>query len=232
MNPASFIEHQLLKPTATMANIELLCEEAIQYGFAAVCVPPMFVKKAKELISGTNIKLATVIGFPFGYSVLEAKLSETVLAIVDGADELNVVINLVALKNKDWQYLAKELNTILAVVRKSERQLKVIIEAGSLTSEEIIACCDLYGAAGIDFIQTSTGYAENPVSMQSIKLIRTHLANAVQLKHGDAIEPGLVSEYINAGITRITCADPVKLMGESIPGVGGMIFEKQTVNKN
>src|SRR5690349_19048300 len=98
MNIASVIEHSFLKPTATIADIERICNEAKENAFRAVCVPPLFVKKAKEFLSGGKIKLATVIGFPFGYSAIEAKLAETVLAIVDGADEIDIMINTAALK--------------------------------------------------------------------------------------------------------------------------------------
>jgi deoxyribose-phosphate aldolase len=93
MNISSYIDHTVLKPTTTIADVEKLCAEAMQYNFAAVCVPPLFVKKAKGLTGGSNVKVATVIGFPFGYSAIEAKVAEIILAILDGADELDMVIN-------------------------------------------------------------------------------------------------------------------------------------------
>ncbi len=228
MNTASFIEHSFLKPTTTITDIERVCMEAMQYEFAAVCIPPMFVKKAKALTTGTNVKVATVVGFPFGYNAIESKLAETVLAIVDGTDELNIMINLVALKNKDWQYLAKELNTLLTVIRKSEKIVKVIIEASVLTHEEIIACCDLYGAAGVDFIQVSSGFAEQAVNIEIVKLIRTHLANVIQLKSGDSVDHGFIHNLVGAGVTRVLCNDP----GQFDIKNDGMIFEKEHINKN
>ncbi|MEO8772063.1 MAG: deoxyribose-phosphate aldolase [Ferruginibacter sp.] len=203
MISGSFIEHSFLSPITTIADIERICNEAMQSKFAAVCIPPMFVKKAKAFFTGSNVKIATVTGFPFGYNAIEAKLAETVLAIVDGADEINMMINLVALKNKDWQYLAKEINTILTVVRKSEKTIKVIIEAALLTKEEIITCCDIYGAAAVDFIQLSSGYAEKTTTIETLKLIRTHLANAIQLKVGDVIDDAVANEWIEAGANRI-----------------------------
>ena len=211
-NIASFIDHSFLKPTATIADIVLLCNEANQYGFAAVCVPPLFVKKAKEFTAGTNVKVATVIGFPFGYSAVEAKLAEIVLAIIDGADELDVVINIAALKNNDWQYLAHELNTILPVIKSKERIVKVIIETTMLTQDEIIKCCDLYGIAAVDFLQTATGFAKDDTTIADVKTIRRHLADAVNIKAG-----GNISDYtsarqlIEAGATRIGCNNSVQL---------------------
>src|SRR4051794_8931020 len=175
MNIASYIDHTILKPTTLLADIEKLCAEAIHYQFAAVCVPPLFVKTAKALIGGSNIKVATVIGFPFGYSAIEAKVAELVLAIIDGADELDVVINLSAIKNNDWQFLGNEINTILPIVRSKNKVIKIIIESGILTNEEIIKCCDLYGVAGVDFMKTSTGYAEKGASIEAVQLLRAHL---------------------------------------------------------
>ncbi|MEI9958445.1 MAG: deoxyribose-phosphate aldolase [Ferruginibacter sp.] len=121
-----------------MADIEKLCAEALEYNFAAVCVPPLFVKKAKELTNGSTVKVATVIGFPFGYSAIEAKVAEIVLAIIDGADELDMVINISAVKNKDWQFLAYEINTVMPVVRSKGKLIKMIIESGILTDEELL----------------------------------------------------------------------------------------------
>ena len=188
MQIAAYIDHTVLKPTTTVQDIEKLCIEAIQYHFAAVCVPPLFVKKATALLSGTGVKVATVIGFPFGYSAIEAKVAETVLAIIDGADELDMVINISALKNNDWQFLAAEINAILPIVKKKNKVIKIIIESGILTDEEIIKCCDLYGAAGVDFLKTSTGYAEKGATVEAVQLMRKHLADKIQIKASGGIK--------------------------------------------
>src|SRR5882757_556296 len=121
MNIAGYIDHTVLKPTTLVADIEKICREAVEYGFAAVCVPPLFVGKAKALTAGSGVKVPTVIGFPFGYSAIEAKIAETVLAIVDGADELDMVINISAVKNNDWQFLAGEITTIMPVIRSKNK---------------------------------------------------------------------------------------------------------------
>src|SRR6476646_2560156 len=104
MQIASYIDHTILKPTCLVSEIQRVCSEAVEYGFAAVCIPPPFVKRAKTILAPTSVKVATVVGFPFGYAGAEAKVAETVLAIVDGADEIDIVINLIALKNGDWEY--------------------------------------------------------------------------------------------------------------------------------
>ena len=216
MNINSYIDHTVLKPTTTLHDVEQLCREAIQYQFAAVCVPPLFVKKATALVAGSGVKVATVIGFPFGYSAIEAKLAETVLAIVDGADELDLVINISAIRNKDWQFLANEINTILPIVRNKNKVIKIIIESGILTDEEIITCCDLYGAAGVDFLKTSTGYAATGATVAAVALMRKHLANAIQIKASGGIKNyTFAQELIKAGATRLGCSSSIQIVEEA-----------------
>ncbi len=212
----SYIDHTVLKPTTTLQDVEQLCREAIQYQFAAVCVPPLFVKKAMALVAGTGVKAATVIGFPFGYSAIEAKVAETVLAIVDGADELDLVINISAIKNKDWQFLASEINAILPFVRNKNKVIKIIIESGILTDEEIITCCDLYGAAGVDFMKTSTGYAATGATVEAVALMRKHLADAVQIKASGGIKNYTFAKaLIEAGATRLGCSSSIQIVEEA-----------------
>ena len=170
-----YIDHTILKPTCLVSDIHKVCEEAKLYAFAAVCVPPNFVKLAKSLTEGTDVKVATVIGFPFGYSATEAKIAEIILAMVDGADELDVVANISAIKNGDWMAIADEINHIMPVIRSKGKIIKIIIESGVLTDDEIIKCCDIYGIAGIDYLKTSTGYAEKGASVEAVKLFRKYL---------------------------------------------------------
>jgi deoxyribose-phosphate aldolase len=213
MNIAAYIDHTVLKPTTLVADVEKLCAEAIEHGFAAVCVPPLFVKKAKEFLDGSAVKIATVIGFPFGYSAIEAKVAETVLAIVDGADELDVVINISAIKNNDWQFLANEINALMPVIRRKEKAIKIIIESGILTDDEIIKCCDLYGAAGVDFMKTSTGYAEKGATLEAVQLIRKHLADTIQIKASGGIKTfEFAKALIEAGADRIGCSSSIAIV--------------------
>lgn len=208
-----YIDHTVLKPTTLLSDIEKLCNEAKQYQFAAVCVPPPFVQKSKELLVDSGVKVATVIGFPFGYSAVEAKLAEVVLAIVDGADELDVVINLIALKNNDWQYLANEINHIMPIIREKGKAIKIIIESGVLTDEEIIKCCELYGAAGIDYLKTSTGYAEAGASVHAVELFRKHLPKGIQIKASGGIRDyDFAKKLVDAGATRLGCSASVAII--------------------
>jgi deoxyribose-phosphate aldolase len=211
-----YIDHTILKPTTLLSDIEKLCAEAKEYRFAAVCVPPNFVKKAKSLLENSTVKVATVIGFPFGYSALEAKIAEILLAIVDGADELDVVINISAIKNNDWIYLANEINHIMPIIRAKNKVIKIIIESGVLTDEEIIKCCEIYGLAGIDYLKTSTGYAEKGATVEAVKLFRLHLPDSVQIKASGGIRDyAFAKQLIDAGATRLGCSAGVAIVNGS-----------------
>jgi len=168
-----YIDHSLLNSTVSLDDIRKLCAEAIKYDFFAVCVPPPMIKVAKKYLEKSAVKLATVIGFPFGYSAIEAKIAEIVLALVDGADEMDMVINLIALKNNDWELLANEINHVMPVIMQQNKIIKIIIESGILSEQEIIRCCELYGAAGVDFLKTSTGYAAKGATIEAIRLMRS-----------------------------------------------------------
>ncbi len=208
-----YIDHTILKPTCLVSDIEKLCAEAKQYDFAAVCVPPNFVQLAKEQVAGSEVKVATVIGFPFGYSATEAKIAEIILAMVDGADELDVVANISAIKNGDWSAIADEINHILPIIRSKGKAVKIIIESGVLTNEEIIKCCDIYGIAGIDFLKTSTGYAEKGASVEAVELFRKHLPEAVEIKASGGIRDyATAKQMIDAGATRIGCSAGVSIV--------------------
>jgi deoxyribose-phosphate aldolase len=201
---ASHTEYTIVKPDTSLREIELLCKKAVEDNVAAVCVPPLLAEKAKGYLAGSTVKLSTVIAFPYGYSVIESKLAEIIMAMVDGVDELDVVINMTALKNNDWQYLATELNTILPVVRKKNKSIKIVVERSLLTEDELIKCCDLYGIAGIDFLALSTGTASAVPSVKLIQSVRNHLADSVGIKvSGNFLNQQEFTALITAGAGRI-----------------------------
>jgi deoxyribose-phosphate aldolase len=215
MNIATYIDHTILKPTTLLTDIEKLCAEAEEHHFAAVCVPPHFVSAAKKLITNADVKIATVIGFPFGYSTINAKVEEIKKAITDGADELDVVINLCALKANDMDYLAKEIVTCLQPIRLHRKIIKVIIESGILIDEEVIACCNLYAKHKVDFMKTSTGYAEKGASIHAVSLMRKHLPSTIAIKASGGIRTfAFAKELIEAGATRIGASASVAILDE------------------
>ncbi|HTE11248.1 MAG TPA: deoxyribose-phosphate aldolase [Chitinophagaceae bacterium] len=216
MNLAAYIDHTILKPTTTIEDAEKLCREAVEYGFAAVCIPPPFVKRVKTIVAPANIKVATVIGFPFGYSATEAKIAETVLAIVDGADELDMVINLVALRMNDWSFLTKEVSLATELVHNKGRAIKIIIETGILTNDEIIQCCNSFGPLGIDFMKTSTGWAEKGATVEAVQLMRSHLPAGVKIKASGGIKTyAFAAELVAAGASRLGCSASVQIVKEA-----------------
>ena len=217
MNIASYIDHTILKPNTTLEDVEKCCIEAVEYGFAAVCIPPPFVKRVATILAPTHIKVATVVGFPFGYSATEAKIAESILAIVDGVHEVDMVINLIALRMKDWEYLKKEVAMITDLLHNKGKILKLIIESGILTGEEIIECCTQLGTLGIDFMKTSTGYAEKSATIEAVQLMRKHLPPTVKIKASGGIRSySFAKELIEAGADRLGCSASVSIVKASL----------------
>jgi len=213
MNIASFIDHTILKPATALADIEKVCEEAAHYGFAAVCLPPYYVKDAKQIMENSSVNIATVVGFPFGYSHYTSKIAETAQALNDGADEIDMVMNLAAFKSNDMAYLENEVKEISNLTMSANAVLKVIIESGILSEEEIIKCCDLYQHFPVQFLKTSTGYAEKGATLEAVKIIRKHLPEHIQIKASGGIKTySFAKELIEAGATRLGCSAGVAIV--------------------
>jgi deoxyribose-phosphate aldolase len=213
MNLAAYIDHTLLKPTATNSEIEKLCQEAISYNFKAVCVPPAYVLTCKNILKNTNIQLATVIGFPFGYNNIAIKLAEAGLAINQGANELDMVINIAALKNNNFAYLEEEISQISSFTQKNNICLKIIIESGILTNNEIEQCCFLYNQYPIQFLKTSTGYAAQGATLEAVNLFKSLLNNKIQIKASGGIKTKEAAlAFIQAGATRIGTSSGIEIV--------------------
>ena len=220
MSLARFIDHTILKNTTTAADIDKICGEAIEYEFAAVCVPPYFVMDAKKLVEKSRVKVATVVGFPFGYHHYLAKRNEAELAIKEGADEIDMVMNLAAFKSNDIAYVETEAEHLSGLVASYGKTLKVIIESGSLSDEEIIKCCELYQHYPVHFLKTSTGYAEKGASVEAVQLMRKHLPSHIQIKASGGIRTAeFARQLVDAGATRLGCSASVGIIkGEAASG--------------
>ena len=217
---ASYIDHTLLKPVCTSEDIDKICLEAIDNRFAAVCIPPFVVKQAVQALKGTVVKTATVIGFPMGYSSLDSKITESQNAISDEADELDVVINLIALKNGDWSYLEKEMKALVSLIHEEGKIIKVIVESGILSRNELIQCCNIYGKMNIDFMKTSTGYAEKGASVSDVTLMREKLPPHIKIKASGGIRHfNFAEELIEAGASRIGCSASLQIVAEEKLGI-------------
>lgn len=220
MTLAPFIDHTVLKNVTTTADIDRICNEAREYRFAAVCVPPYFVQDAKKLLEGSGVNVATVIGFPFGYHHYNTKLQEARIAIEEGADELDMVMNLSAFKSNDLAYVETEAGALSNLTTAEGKTLKVIIESGILSDEEIIKCCELYRHYPVQFLKTSTGYAESGASVAAVRLMRQHLPETILIKASGGIRTAaFAKELVEAGATRLGCSASVAIVkGESGSG--------------
>lgn len=212
MDINSKIDHTLLKPEATSDMIENLCREALEFGFAAVCVNPYYVTRAKNLLKGSNIKVATVVGFPLGANTKEVKAFEAKKAVEDGADEIDMVINIGALKNRDYEYVMEDIKAVVDAV-EGKAIVKVIIETCLLTKEEKIKACELSKEAGADFVKTSTGFSTGGATIEDIILMKKTIGDSMQIKASGGIRDFETAKaMIEAGASRIGASSSVKIV--------------------
>ena len=201
---AHYIDHTLLKAFATWEQIEELCDEAIKYETASVCIPPNYISRVKAKY-GEKLPVATVIGFPLGYEAREAKLEECNVALDDGADEIDMVINITDVKNGDYDSVESEIREMKHLC--GDKILKVIVETCYLTEEEKIAMCKAVTAAGADYIKTSTGFGTAGATLEDVELFKKHIGPDVKIKAAGGIRTKEeMAAYIEAGCSRIGCS--------------------------
>lgn len=207
----SYIDHTNLKKDATTEDIIKLCEEAIKYHFASVCVYPYYVKACREYLSGTNVEVCTVIGFPNGCATTNTKVYEAIDALENGATEIDMVINISALKNKDYDYVKNEIEEIRDSI--GGKTLKVIIETCLLTDDEIIKMTDICNETYVNFIKTSTGFDKEGATIHAVELMNAHKGEVLEIKASGGIRDIKTAEaMINAGATRLGTSSGVSLM--------------------
>lgn len=212
-NILSHVDHTLLKPEATWDQIKTLCDEAMEFGCATVCIPPAFVKAAADYVQG-NLKICTVIGFPNGYSTTASKIFETKDAVENGASEIDMVIHIGLVKERKWAALIEEIKAVKAACLG--RPLKVIIETCQLTDPEKIKLCQVVEKAGADYLKTSTGFGTGGATKEDVALLRANLAPHIGLKASGGIrtlEDG--QAYLDLGADRLGASS---LVGEARKG--------------
>ncbi|CDB15253.1 deoxyribose-phosphate aldolase [Clostridium sp. CAG:221] len=211
------IDHTLLKAVATWEDIKVLCDEAIKYETASVCVPACYISRIHETY-GDKINICTVVGFPLGYSVTEAKVLETRKAIEDGANEIDMVINISDVKNGDLEKVTKEIAALKEAC--GDKILKVIIETCYLTEEEKIAMCKAVTEAGADYIKTSTGFGTAGATIEDIRLFKKYIGPNVKMKAAGGVKTVADLEmFINEGCDRIGTSSAVNMLkGEEVTG--------------
>ena len=203
------VDHTLLTPTATWEQVRAICDEGREFSTASVCIPPRFVKKAADYV-GNSLKICTVIGFPNGYSTPEVKVFETEDAVRNGADEIDMVINLGLAKAGDWEGVLREIRAVKESC--GGRILKVIVEACQLTQEEKIAACRVVSMSGADFIKTSTGFSTGGATVEDVKLFRERISPDLRITAAGGIRTfEQARAMLEAGADRIGASALVAL---------------------
>lgn len=211
------VDHTILKATTTWEDIKVLCDEAINMNVASVCIPPSYVKRAVEYLNG-KIKVCTVIGFPLGYQTTATKVFEAEDAIKNGADEVDMVVNISDIKNGDYDKVESEIKEIKTTV--GEKILKVIIETCYLDECEKVKMCDIVTISGADFIKTSTGMGTGGATLEDIKLMKEHIGQRVKIKAAGGVKSISDAErFIEAGAERLGTSSICKILkNEDITG--------------
>lgn len=210
------IDHTILKADCTSAEIEQLCADAILHKFAAVCVPPFFVGKAAQLLENSPVKVATVIGYPMGFSTTFAKVEEIKRAIDEGVDELDVVVNICAVKNGNRNLVSSDINSCTSAAHMKGKTIKIIIETALLTQEEKLMLCEICTEQQVDYVKTSTG-TKGGATIEDVKFLRANLPKTIKIKASGGIRSAEQAlAMIKAGADRIGASAGVAITHELI----------------
>ncbi|MFT7587994.1 MAG: deoxyribose-phosphate aldolase [Limisphaerales bacterium] len=210
---ATRIEHTALKADLLVKDVDRLCTEALTNGFGGICIPPYFVSQAARLLEGTKVKVVTVIGFPMGYHATAAKVEEARKAFDQGADEIDMVINIAALKNGKWSVVKDDIQSLLTLSNMNSKVLKVIIEAGMLTESEMVKICEMCNELDVHFVKTSTGMLGIGATPEMVKLMRGLLEKQIRIKASGGIKTrDFAEQLIELGADRIGTSAGVGLL--------------------
>ena len=205
------IEHTMLKPDTTLEGVRRLCEEALQYKFYGVCVPPFFVKDAVRFLD-EQAKVVTVVGFPMGYSTIPSKVEEIKRALDEGGDEIDAVVNICAIKSGNWNYVKNEMDSMSRAVSLKGRIMKLIIETGLLTKDEMKQVLAIAEANDVDFIKTSTGFNADGATVEVVKFLRENLNRKIKIKASGGIKSlEMTEKLIHAGADRVGTSHGVQI---------------------
>lgn len=218
MTITSYIDHTILKPDCTEADVKKLCQEAVTHQFAAVCIPPYFIQTAVQILRqiGGETKIATVIGFPMGYSSTPAKIEEIKRAIDDGADEVDAVVNICAIKNRNWNYVANDIDSMTTAAHLKGKRIKIILETGLLNNEEIEQLAEILLKSKPDFAKTSTGFNGTGAELEKVLFLQKLLKNKIAIKASGGIRTlEMANAFIEAGATRIGTSAGISIAKEA-----------------
>lgn len=213
MNISDYIDHTLLKFNSKIEDIQKLSDEAEQYKFKAVCIPPYFVKEAYRKLENSPVKVCTVVGFPYGYHATIVKVEELKRAIDEGADELDVVVNISAILSNDWNYVANDIESCTRATQLKGKTIKIILETGALDETTIKKLCDICLESGVNFIKTSTGVNCKGASIDAVKLIKSHINDKSMIKASGGIRTKEDAiKMIEAGASRIGTSSGIDIV--------------------
>lgn len=215
---AKIIEQTILKPETSLADVRRICEEALKYGFAGVCVPPYYVRDAKRVLEEGHSKsrVVTVIGFPMGYSAIAAKSEEIKRATDEGADEIDAVINIAAIKSGHWNHVGNDIEAMALATNMRGRSLKLILECGLLTQEEIQKVCDLAAGSRVAWLKTGTGFHGHPATPEMVRLLRAMSPANIKIKAAGGIRNLADAQAVlDAGADRIGTSAGVEITLEA-----------------
>jgi deoxyribose-phosphate aldolase len=212
---AKYIEHTVLRPDTTLADVRRVCEEAKKYGFAGVCVPPLYVRDARRVLGeDTRVRVVTVVGFPMGYSAIPAKSEEIKRALEEGADDIDAVINLSAVKSDNWNHVAHDIDSVARATHMRGRTLKLILECGFLTPAEIGKICELAAEARVTWLKTSTGFHGYPATPEMVRQLKAAISNGIKIKASGGIRTAQDAQaLIEAGAERLGTSASLEIIG-------------------
>ncbi len=210
---ATYIDHTVLRADCTLEDVKRVCAEARQFQFPAVCVPPFYVSHAVNLLADTKVKVATVIGFPMGYSTTSAKVEEMKRAITEGAMEMDVVVNICAVKNNNWNYVRSDIDSMVMTGHLKAKTVKVILETGLLNERELAQLCEICLDIKPDYVKTSTGFNGEGATVEVVRLMRELLKDQIKIKASGGIRTREDAiRLIEAGAKRIGSSSSVMIM--------------------
>lgn len=211
---AKFIEQTLLKPDTSLADVRRLCQEAQKHGFAGVCIPPLFVREARRLLDDLSPKtrVVTVVGFPMGYAAIAAKSEEIKRATEDGADEIDAVINIAAIKSGQWNHVGNDIEALALATNMRGRTLKLILECGLLTAEELSKACELASASRVAWLKTGTGFHGHPATPEMVRTLRKLAPPSIKIKAAGGVRTLAEAQaLLDAGADRIGTSAGVEI---------------------
>lgn len=214
MQLANIIDHTLLKPDCTLAEVKQLCQEAKVYQFKTVCVTPFYVKEAVSLLANSPVQVSTVIGFPMGYAATPAKVEEIKRAIDEGAEEVDAVINLCAVKSGNWNYVRSDIDSMTRIAHLRGKFIKIILETAMLTQEEMSKLCEICAELEVDYVKTSTGFNAAGASPEIIRQLRSLLPKTIKIKASGGIRSAQDAErLVEAGADRLGSSAGIQIVG-------------------